>query len=210
MNFKQIVYSNDKPIIITNDTGAYLSENAGAASYEVYDGVNAGVFTEILSGLESGSLPGAIVREPSPEALIAHLGSIYRIIQAGGGLVYNSEGQILMIFRRGKWDLPKGKLDEGETIQECSLREVSEETGIGALTLGHKICETWHIYNEKSKNLVKHTTWFKMTSTDTNELVPQAEEDISEVLWVSRHDLAPYVTNTYHAIKDVLAREGLL
>ncbi len=210
MNFTQIVYYTDKPIIITNDTEGYKNSHPQAAGYAAYAGLDATGFADALTKLRDTNMPGALFQEPSAESLLMHLGSAYTIIQAGGGLVYNDKGEILLIFRRGKWDLPKGKLDKGETIEECSVREVEEETGITGLTLGTKICETWHVYDDKGRNLVKHTTWFKMRSSDTRTLVPQIEEDIVEVRWADTKALLPYVSNTYHAIKDVLIHEGLL
>ncbi len=209
MNFIQKVYYNDKPIVLTNDSHGYVAGNPEAAGFKIYDAFTPDNFADALTLLLNTDAPGALLPETSPDSLVKHLGGLFKIIQAGGGLVTNSEQKILMIFRRGKWDLPKGKLDKGETIDECALREVAEETGIGELVIGDKLCETWHLYNEKSKNLVKHTTWFKMSSTDTKKLVPQAEEDIHEVLWADPNHLHPYVSNTYKAIRDVLAHAGL-
>ena len=210
MNFTQIVYIGDKPVVITNNIAAFQSLHQSSSTYKVYQGLNTGNFALAISDLNNGGADGVFVNEPDENALYTHLAGNYRVIDAGGGLVYNDAGNIMMIFRRGKWDLPKGKLDEGETISECALREVAEETGISGLILGNKISETWHVYNEKSKNLVKHTTWFKMHSADTKELIPQLEEDILEVVWVNPANLGPYVANTYNAIKDVLKADGLL
>ena len=133
-----------------------------------------------------------------------HIGNFFKVIKAGGGLVYNAEGKILMIFRRGKWDLPKGKLDKGETIEECALREVIEETGIKQLAMGSLLTETWHLYNDRGRNLIKHSVWYTMTSSDTGSLKPQAEEDIMEARWTDPDELGPMMDNSYRAIKDVL------
>ena len=208
MNFTQIVYYNDKPIILTNDTRLYLTANPDKKDYIHFEGLKKTNFPIVLRQLEDITVTGAIIEESSVTALGSHLKDMYKVIQAGGGLVYNEDNNILMIFRRGKWDLPKGKLDKGETIEQCALREVAEETGVNNLTLGHKICETWHLYLEKGKNYVKHTTWFKMTATGNEALAPQAEEDISEARWVATGQLTPYVSNTYKAIKEVLIMEG--
>ena len=93
-------------------------------------------------------------------------------IKAGGGYVLNSQRELLMIYRRGFWDLPKGKLDEGETIEECAVREVEEECGISQLSTQSKPFSTFHLYEEKGKAVVKESVWFKMTCADDNELIP--------------------------------------
>ncbi|MBV9986191.1 MAG: NUDIX domain-containing protein, partial [Chitinophagaceae bacterium] len=102
-------------------------------------------------------------------------------IVAAGGLVQNENGELLMIYRRGKWDLPKGKLDKGESIEACALREVTEETGVRNLQLGALIDIGYHEYFDKylQQEVIKETHWFRMSATGTQHLVPQTEEDIT-------------------------------
>ena len=127
------------------------------------------------------------------------------IIIAAGGLVQNSKGDILLIYRRGFWDLPKGKLDAGELIPECAVREVQEETGVHALKLGPFICTTTHHYFDKwmNKDVVKHTHWYSMLSLENETLVPQSEEDIEKIEWVPVHILPKYLLETYPTIHTV-------
>ena len=127
------------------------------------------------------------------------------IITAAGGLVQNNEGAFLLIFRRGFWDLPKGKLDGGESIPECAVREVREETGLQSLELGPFICTTTHPYFDTwlNKDVVKHTYWFSMLSLANDTLVPQTEEDIEKLVWVSVSALPEYLNNTYPTIRAV-------
>lgn len=127
-------------------------------------------------------------------------------IIAAGGIVMNPNKEILWIFRRGFWDLPKGKLDPNETIEACALREVMEETGIINLVLGDLIVTTKHQYHDMYLNteVEKTTYWYKM-STDTLQAgMPQIEEDIEAVTWVKQDDLAPYLEQTYETIKEVM------
>ncbi len=112
-------------------------------------------------------------------------------------------GSYLFIFRRGKWDLPKGKLDPGETIEEAAVREVQEECGIHHLQLGKKLCETFHIYYEKKKQYLKHSYWFAM-QTEERKLAPQTEEDITDIRWIAKEDFALVKANTFPSILDVL------
>ena len=86
-------------------------------------------------------------------------------IIAGGGVVVNEKNQVLFIYRRKKWDLPKGKLDPGEDIKACAIREVMEETGIRNLTIGKLIIVTTHSYEEKGLNMQKETHWFEMKAS---------------------------------------------
>ncbi|MDB5193328.1 MAG: bis(5-nucleosyl)-tetraphosphatase, asymmetrical [Segetibacter sp.] len=127
-------------------------------------------------------------------------------IIAAGGIVENEEGKILLIFRRGKWDLPKGKLDDGETIEECAVREVEEETGLRNIKLGELVGVTNHYYNEKGKDLLKESHWYAMKVTGQQNLVPQLEEDIHELKWVSEHEIQPYMSNTFNNITEIIEK----
>jgi len=101
------------------------------------------------------------------------------LIRAGGGLVENEKGEVLFMFRRGKWDLPKGKLDPGETLESCALREVKEETGVSQLELIQFLLVTEHEYEERGLFILKETHWYRMKTTSHESLIPQTEEDIS-------------------------------
>jgi 8-oxo-dGTP pyrophosphatase MutT (NUDIX family) len=127
------------------------------------------------------------------------------IIIAAGGLVRNSKDEILLIYRRGFWDLPKGKLDAGESIPDCAIREVQEETGLKSIELGPFICTTTHAYYDKwlSKEVEKHTHWYAMLSLANETLVPQTEEDIEKIEWVPMEQLHQYLLETYPTIRTV-------
>src|SRR5207253_9617773 len=105
----------------------------------------------------------------------------FTLVIAAGGLVTNTDNDILMILRRGKWDLPKGKLDKGETLEKCAVREVEEETGLTGIELEKKIITTYHTYTEFGKHILKESHWFKMKYPLNEKPVPQTEEDITEV-----------------------------
>lgn len=128
-------------------------------------------------------------------------------IQAGGGLVINEKNEILFIYRRQKWDLPKGKLDIGENIEECAIREVMEETGIKNLTIGNLLVITTHTYEEKGVSVQKETHWFLMNATtlDNPILSPQLEEDIEKIEWVPFDKIEEYLANSYNTIRLVLS-----
>lgn len=117
-------------------------------------------------------------------------------IQAGGGVVWNENEELLMIHRLGKWDLPKGKLDPGENLAECAVREVAEETGLKNIKHGNKAIPTYHIYNLNGNWILKYTDWYEM-SAPCQQLVPQAEEDISAAVWVPRNEVNEKLENSY-------------
>ena len=127
-------------------------------------------------------------------------------IIAAGGLVTNPQGQILWIFRRGFWDLPKGKLDEGETIQTCAVREVEEETGIKNIRLHELLKFTNHIYFDTHLNqeVVKRTYWFHMTIPTEQKGIPQATEDIEKIEWHSLATAKHCLEQTYPSIIEVI------
>jgi mutator protein MutT len=128
------------------------------------------------------------------------------LIVAAGGIVENEKGEILLQLRRGKWDLPKGKLDDGETIEECAVREVEEETGLKDIQLGELIGTTTHRYTERNMDIEKETHWFAMKVNGVQNLVPQLSEDITELKWVNEHELEPYLSNTFANIIEIVEK----
>lgn len=128
-------------------------------------------------------------------------------IIAAGGIVMNPKQEILWIFRRGFWDLPKGKLDPGETIPQCALREVEEETGINDIQLNELITITYHEYFDKYLNtqVTKETHWYKMSIQDLQNGIPQTEEDIEKMEWFPINVLEIPMQHTYENIKLVIA-----
>ena len=134
------------------------------------------------------------------------------IILAGGGVVTNEHGDLLMIFRRGKCDLPKGKLDKGETIEACALREVTEETGVQNLTLGKLVIVTQHAYFDvyQKQDVIKESHWFRMTVSGVPALVPQIEEDITAIEWTKPSEISLRLQESYETIKTVLDNSELV
>jgi len=130
------------------------------------------------------------------------------LVKAGGGLVINEKEEILFMFRRGKWDLPKGKLDPGESLESCAQREVKEETGINHLALIRFLLVTEHEYEERGQVILKETHWWMMKTIGNQKLVPQTEEDISELKWIGPSDFKLVQQNTYPGILDVLRAGG--
>ena len=136
--------------------------------------------------------------------------SHFHEINAGGGLVRNRQGQYLLIFRRGVWDLPKGKQEPDEDIETCALREVREETGLQDLRQGGLICITHHTYILHGRKVIKHTHWYRMYDDAEETLLPQTEEDITRAEWVEKERLPEYLEGTFPSIVEVFVSEGLL
>ncbi len=123
----------------------------------------------------------------------------------------NDQGGLLMIFRRGKWDLPKGKLDEGETIEACALREVMEETGLKDVERGELIDIGFHEYFDPwlKEDVIKETHWFAMRARGEQTVTPQTEEDITEIKWVIGEELETCLQNSYANVVDVIRKAEL-
>lgn len=138
-----------------------------------------------------------------PDEVFAAFSSRFRLIDAAGGLVSNSRGEYLFIFRRGFWDLPKGKMEPGETPEGCALREVEEECGIHGLRLGEFICHTYHTYTHKNAEVLKRTWWYQMNYPGNGPLKVQTEEDIEEARWVAPHEMAGYLDKCYASIREL-------
>jgi 8-oxo-dGTP pyrophosphatase MutT (NUDIX family) len=141
-----------------------------------------------------------------PNACFQGLRSLFIQIEAAGGLVENPHREILMIYRLGKWDLPKGKLDDGETIITAAVREVEEECGISGLSITASLPKTSHIYQDNNGRwILKTTHWFRMNSLKWEHPIPQEKEHIEEVKWVRRENVAALLNQSYRAIRCLLS-----
>ena len=128
----------------------------------------------------------------------------FTIIEAAGGIVEHSANGLLFIFRRGKWDLPKGKMELNESPELCAEREIEEETDVNNLQRIGKLTDTFHFYEEKGKMILKISHWYQFKTNFEGNLIPQIEEDITAIQWVDVNDLNIQLANTFQAIKDVV------
>ena len=190
-----------------------------AAAAEIPSGVGQDY---IVSGEDSqllSALPFIFVQQPDieclyvstddAEAAFAAFSSNLNIIDAAGGLVRDDEGRYLLIHRRGVWDLPKGKLEKGESLVECAVREVAEETGVEPLEAGELICVTHHTYILDDKLTLKNSYWYTMIHHGDVQPVPQTEEEIAQAVWMSPAEVAEACSTSYNSIREVLHTAGL-
>ena len=145
-----------------------------------------------------------LINPDHPKQLYRDFLSQFVEVKAAGGLVLNTSGQILFIYRYGKWDLPKGKLEPFEKKDEAALREIEEETAIGNLTIINPLIRTRHLYEVKGSRCIKHIWWYQMKTTDNRTPVPQKEEGITNAQWIDRDQLKDVMMNTYPSIIEVI------
>lgn len=135
------------------------------------------------------------------ERKLAVLLKEYTYVRAAGGIVRNAEGQILMIFRRGLWDFPKGKAEQGETIEETAVREVLEETGIEARITNAPSFSVFHTYDTYGPKMLKETVWYEMEAV-AGSVKPQTEEQIAQAVWVERDKVAELLKDSYASLRE--------
>ena len=199
------VYVNQKPLILTNDEEQYFMPPAEHYQSYIYCKFKSEEdISRILNICDQDEhLQLALIYAADFESFKKTFRELFTEIMAAGGVVKNEEDELLLIFRKGKWDLPKGKADEGETPEQTALREVSEETGLASLTIGAPVLTTYHAYKEEKERFLKTTYWFEMKGTKTEKLVPQTEEKISDIRWVKADELENYTSNTYSTLLPI-------
>ena len=136
-------------------------------------------------------------------SVLKQVKKMFKIVKAAGGVVKNKNDEILFIYRMKKWDLPKGKLDKGETILECAKREVQEETMVD-VECKDKIVSTWHTYTRNNKYVLKKTTWFRMLCLDDSKMKPQKKEKIEKVEWMKKSTIDDILLNSYKTLNFVI------
>ncbi len=198
------IYFDDKPLFLATERDALIESYIHHDDAVFIDELDPHTVKSMIHEMQQPQVHAGVFLHPDMDELQKALFKKFTRIQAAGGLVRNEKNEILLIFRRGKWDLPKGKLDEGESLEECALREVEEETGLKKLQLIAPLLVTWHTYHEGTKFILKESHWYTMIATGNQDLVPQTEEDIHEIKWVAIADLAPYLNNSFPSIVDVL------
>ncbi|MFZ4800208.1 MAG: NUDIX hydrolase, partial [Bacteroidia bacterium] len=170
------IFINDKPFFISNSK---LNIDTNIDTVE-FDFLN---FDNLIQNAKSESFNGVFLVCENEEDVFELFSKNFKIIEAAGGLVFNNKNELLLIERLGVWDLPKGKIDAGETPEIAAIREVEEECAVNGLTIENLVCKSYHTYTFKGKNVLKRTYWYKMNSTYTGILVPQLEENITKVEW---------------------------
>lgn len=171
------------------------------------DGLNVPAVNTAIQQMQQNDIEaGVLLHRDIVEALNAFKKKM-NVITAAGGLVHTPNKKILLIHRRGKWDLPKGKLDEGEDIETCAIREVKEETGLKRVAIETPMLPSYHSYIEDQQLILKETHWYLMKAEE-QPLQPQTNEDIEQCEWVSITDVPEYLANTYALVHDVV-NEGL-
>ncbi len=126
-----------------------------------------------------------------------------KFIHAAGGLAQNSNGEYLFMERNQVIDLPKGKLEQGESDEQGGLREVEEETGVTGLEIVKPLIETFHTYTMKGDEIIKRTAWFLMKVEGCPTPTPQVEEGISWVKWMTKAEVSQYILKAYVSVVDV-------
>ncbi len=198
------IYFGDKPVFLCNEITAEINEYRHHPESVYIDELSTAAINSLLHEINKPQFHAGIIFDEDFARLKAGFFKHFTLIKAGGGLVKNKAGEILLIFRRGKWDLPKGKLEENETIEQCAKREVEEETGLQQLEVGKLLGITYHTYIEFGKPILKESHWYGMKATGDEKLIPQTEEDITEIIWAKKEDFKKYLLNTFPTIVEVL------
>ena len=159
-----------------------------------------------LQSIENSSTPKTFVIEGTDsESILDYFSKKLIYIEAAGGLVQNPAGEILFIYRHGKWDLPKGKPEKGESLEVTAIREVEEETGVSDLQIISKLPSTWHIYKIKNQNFaLKRSYWFQMTAKKWKEISIQTEEDITDAEWIKMPVPSLILDNAFLSIRELV------
>ena len=187
------VFVNDRPLFLTNqvqketDFKLFLLESID--------------IKKLIVKMFQNKIQRAFLYHPDEKLIMKTLKAKIPVVKAGGGLVYNTKGEVLFIFRNGKWDLPKGGIEKNETMEETAIREVEEETGVTGLKISNKLQKTYHIFKRNGRYKLKVTYWFEMQTDFNGTPQGQEEEGIEKVAWIKPEEIPTVLANSYENIK---------
>ncbi|MFH0864580.1 MAG: NUDIX domain-containing protein [Bacteroidota bacterium] len=195
------VFINNKCIVFSGNP-----DDVSLREAKIHRFISESELFQAIDGFEKDKIADKLYVTGDAEKII----SLFPVIEAAGGLVKKVSGEILFIFRYGKWDLPKGKCEEGEKPAETAVREVLEETGIKGLSITKELIPTYHTYKIEGKRVIKKTWWFEMSYTDDSGILPQKIEDITVVKWLTQKDIPWVMRDSYASVIELLTQTGNL
>lgn len=187
------VFVNNRPLFLTNKIEK-------ETDFQLFL-LNSADIEQLVTKVFENKIHKAFLYHPNEKEILSTLKSKIPVEKAAGGLVYNPKGEILFIFRNGKWDLPKGGIEKNEGKKEAAIREVEEETGVKNLKIIEKLDKTYHIFKRNGKFRLKITYWYKMETSFMENLIPQKEEGIEKAVWAQPNQVAELLENSYENIK---------
>tara|TARA_R110001632_G_scaffold10505_7_gene38833 strand:+ start:1705 stop:2304 length:600 start_codon:yes stop_codon:yes gene_type:complete len=183
------VFINDRPIILTDSL--FMESDFELLNYKNI------VIHEIIHKLKEGRINGVVLFCIHIEECWKQFKGHFKVISAAGGLVLNNNKEFLFIYRGNKWDLPKGRIEKGESIEETAVREVEEECGVSQLKLQDFLLTTYHVFYQKNQDRLKETHWFQMETSIEETLTPQLEEGITIAEFKNTENSKKALENTY-------------
>lgn len=198
------IYFNDKPLFLCDDVDAGLQPYLHHDDAIFIDELNTHAINSMIHEMQQPQVHAGIYFHKDLETLKKAFFKKFTPVLAAGGFVLNEKGEVLMMFRRGKWDLPKGKQDKKESPEACAVRETEEETGLKNIKLISPLITTWHTYHEGSRFILKETKWFIMKTPGGQSLIPQTEEGITKLEWVKKSEIKKYLPDSFSSVEDVL------
>jgi len=198
------IYFDDKPLFLCDTVDEDLQPYIHHDDAIFIDELDSHTVKSMIHEMQLAKIHAGVFYHSNLEELRKAFYKKFTIIQAAGGLVLNEKKEILMIFRRGKWDLPKGKLDKGEKLEDCAVREVEEETGLQKIKLLSPLTISFHTYHEGTKYVLKESHWYNMKVSGDQKLVPQTEEDIHAIKWVTTKEAEKLFPDCFPSVIDVI------
>jgi 8-oxo-dGTP pyrophosphatase MutT (NUDIX family) len=198
------IYFNDKPLFLCDEMTVEIRKYAHHDDAILIDEFSHPAVNSMIHEMRRESVHAGIFIHSDLATLRKAFWKKFMLVKAAGGLVQDPGGRYLFMLRRGKWDLPKGKLDPGETLEQCAIREVREETGLSQVKLDGPLLVTYHTYDESGHHILKETHWFRMSILSDQPIVPQQEEQITELRWVDENGVGSLLRRTFPSIIDVL------
>lgn len=203
------IHFGDKQVLLADGRDPMIDEILKHPETVLIEECSAHAVHAMLHEIRKPEIRAGVMISTDLDALEKLFRKRFEVIRAAGGLVENERGDILFIHRRGCWDLPKGKIDEGESVEECALREIREETGLERLNIVKPLCITYHTYEFRGSDVLKESHWFHVKGHSEDVLTPQTEEDIEDILWADRGRVPELLTSTYPSIRAVFDAYGL-